>query len=144
MAKIRIMFVCIHNSARSQMCEAFVKHYAADYFDVHSSGIEAGSLNPLVVKAMEEIGVSMKGQYAKPVIDYIYRKEKFDYVVTVCDESSAERCPMFPGKHIRLHWSFPDPSSLSGTEEEKLAGIRIIRRKIGRQVKEWLSSFKPT
>ena len=127
MEKTRIMFVCIHNSARSQMCEAFVRHYGGERFDVHSSGIEAGKLNPLVVQAMAEIGISMEGQYAKPANEYIEKDEKFDYVVTVCDESSAERCPMFPGKHTRLHWGFPDPSAITGTDEEKLAGIRPIR-----------------
>ncbi len=141
MVKTKIMFVCIHNSARSQMCEAFVRHYAADKFDVHSSGIEAGKLNPLVVQAMAEIDISMDGQYAKQAKEYIDRKEAFDYVVTVCDESSAERCPMFPGKHTRMHWGFPDPSAIRGTDEEKLAGIRPIRDDIQRKVKEWLQSF---
>jgi arsenate reductase (thioredoxin) len=134
------MFICIHNSARSQMCEAFVRHYADSQFDVHSSGIESGNLNPLVVKAMEEIGISMAGQYAKPVKEYIARNEHFDYVVTVCDESNAERCPLFPGKHERLHWGFPDPSALSGTEAEKMAGIRPIRDAIEHKVKNWLAS----
>ena len=137
--RVRIMFVCIHNSARSQMCESFVRHYAGDRFDVHSSGIESGRLNPLVVQAMAEIGISMEGQFAKPAKDYIDRNETFDYVVTVCDESSAERCPMFPGKHTRLHWGFPDPSAIQGTDEEKLAGIRPIRDAIEKRVKQWLS-----
>jgi len=121
------------------MCEAFVRHYADNRFEVHSSGIESGKLNPLVVQAMAEIGISMDGHYAKPAQQYIDRNEEFDYVVTVCDESSAERCPMFPGKHIRLHWGFPDPSAIQGTDEEKLAGIRPIRDDIQRKVKAWLA-----
>jgi arsenate reductase len=140
MGKKRIMFVCIHNSARSQMCEALVRHYAGERFDVHSSGIEAGKLNPLVVQAMAEIGISMDGQYAKPAQLYIDRGEVFDYVVTVCDESSAERCPMFPGKHQRLHWGFPDPSAIQGSNEEKLAGIRPIRDDIHTRVLQWLQA----
>lgn len=140
MNKKRIMFVCIHNSARSQMCEAFVRHYAPEMFEAHSSGIEAGKLNPLVVKAMNEIGVSMEGQYAKPAMEYIERGEEFDYVVTVCDESSAERCPMFPGNHTRMHWGFPDPSAIGGTEQEKLAGIRPIRDDIRKRVLDWIES----
>lgn len=140
MNKVRIMFVCIHNSARSQMCEAFVRHYEPDRFDVHSSGIEKGALNPLVVQAMKEIGVSMDGQYAKPAKLYIDRNESFDYIITVCDETSAEKCPIFPGNHIRTHWSFPDPSVLTGSDEEKLIGIRIIRDEIQRQVTTWLIS----
>ncbi|MCK9286122.1 MAG: arsenate reductase ArsC [Sphaerochaetaceae bacterium] len=138
MIKTKIMFICIHNSARSQMCEAFVRHYAGDRFEVHSSGIEAGKLNPLVVQAMIEIGISMKDQYAKPVQEYIDRSEHFDYVITVCDESNAERCPLFPGKHERIHWSFADPSAIPGTDEEKLIGIRVIREEIHQKVQQWL------
>jgi arsenate reductase len=140
MEKTRIMFVCIHNSARSQMCEAFVRHNAGNRFDVHSSGIEAGKLNPLVVQAMAEIGISMEDQYAKPAKEYIDRNEAFDYVVTVCDESSAERCPLFPGKFTRMHWGFPDPSALTGSDEEKLKAIRPIRDAIQKRVTEWLSA----
>ncbi len=139
MSKKRIMFVCIHNSARSQMCEAFVRHYADDRFEVHSSGIETGNLNPLVVQAMAEIGISLKGQYAKPASGYIDRGEAFDYVVTVCDESNAERCPMFPGKSERMHWGFPDPSALTGSDVEKMKGIRPIRDAIQEQVTKWLA-----
>nr|HPO02375.1 arsenate reductase ArsC [Treponemataceae bacterium] len=109
MEKKRVMFICIHNSGRSQMGEAFLRSFAGDRFEVASAGIEAGKLNPLVVKAMEEVGVSMEGHYAKKAQDFVDRGEHYDYVVTVCDESNAERCPMFPGKHVRMHWGFPDP-----------------------------------
>lgn len=139
MEKKRVMFICVHNSGRSQMAEAFVRAYAGDRFEAVSSGIESGKLNPLVVKAMGEIGISMEGHYAKKAQDFIDRKERFDFVVTVCDESTAERCPMFPGKHVRLHWGFPDPSAIPGTDEEKLAGIRPIRDAIGARVREWLA-----
>ncbi len=142
MEKKRVMFICIHNSARSQMGEAFLRHFAGDRYEVASAGIEAGKLNPLVVKAMEEIGIGMEGHYAKKAQDYVDRGEHFDYVVTVCDESNAERCPMFPGKHERMHWGFPDPSALTGTDEEKLAGIRPIRDQIGKTVKDWVDSRK--
>jgi arsenate reductase (thioredoxin) len=142
MAKInRVMFICIHNSARSQMCEAFLRSFAPQRFEVHSSGIETGSLNPLVVQAMEELGISMEGHYAKPASEYIERNEQFDYVITVCDESSAERCPVFPGTHTRMHWGFPDPSALTGTDEQKLAGIRKIRDDIRIRVLSWLENF---
>lgn len=139
MEKQRIMFICVHNSARSQMAEAFMRAYGKDRFEVHSAGLEAGVLNPLVVKAMEEIGIRMDGHTAKKAIDYVRRGETFDYVVTVCDESSAERCPTFPGKAVRMHWSFPDPSVLTGSDEEILAGIRPIRDAIAGKVKSWLA-----
>ncbi len=142
MEKIRVMFVCIHNSGRSQMGEAFLRNLAGDRFEVASSGIEAGRLNPLVVKAMEEIGVSMEGHYAKKAQDYVDRGERFDYVITVCDEANAERCPMFPGKHVRLHWGLPDPSAIGGTDAEKLAGIRPIRDAIAARVREFIQTVR--
>jgi len=142
MQKKRVMFICIHNSGRSQMGEAFLRHLAGDRFEVASAGIEAGKLNPMVVKAMEEFGVGMEGHYAKKAQDYVDRGEHFDYVVTVCDESNAERCPMFPGKHVRMHWGFPDPSALTGTDDEKLAGIRPIRDAIEAKVKDFIVAEK--
>lgn len=140
MSKKRALFVCIHNSGRSQMGEAFLRHLAGDRFEVHSAGLEAGRLNPLVVRAMEEIGISMEGHHAKTVQEYLDRGERFDYVITVCDETNAERCPMFPGGGKRIHWSFPDPSALTGSDEEKLAGIRPIRDAIESKIREWLAN----
>lgn len=139
MSRKRVLFVCIHNSARSQMGEAFLRHLAGDRFEVHSAGLEAGRLNPLVVRAMEEIGISMEGHYAKPLQEYLDRGERFDYVITVCDETAAERCPYVAGS-TRLHWSFPDPSALQGTEEEKLAAIRPIRDAIRNRIQDWLKT----
>ena len=141
MTKQRVMFICIHNSGRSQMGEAFLRQIAGDKFEVHSAGIEAGKLNPLVVKAMEEVGISMDGHYSKKAQDYVDKGEVFDYVITVCDETSAERCPLFPGKHTRIHWGFPDPSALTGTDEEKLAGIRPIRDQIKKTLEAWLAEL---
>ena len=137
----RVMFICIHNSARSQMGEAFLRALGGENFEVHSAGIEAGTLNPLVVKAMNEVGISMEGHYSKKAQDYVDRGEVFDYVITVCDETSAERCPIFPGNHTRLHWGFPDPSALTGTEEEKLAAIRPIREEIKETITNWLATL---
>jgi arsenate reductase len=122
------------------MCEAFVRTFAGDRFEVESSGIEAGHLNPLVVKAMEEIGISMEGHYAKPAQGYVDRAEAFDYVVTVCDEANAERCPIFPTTGHPIHWPFPDPSALSGTHDEQLASIRLIRDEIERAIRQWLTT----
>ena len=141
MTKQRVMFICIHNSGRSQMGEAFLRQIAGDKFEVHSAGIEAGKLNPLVVKAMEEVGISMDGHYSKKAQDYVDKGEVFDYVITVCDETNAERCPLFPGKHTRIHWGFPDPSAITGTDEEKLAGIRPIRDQIKKTLEAWLAEL---
>ena len=139
MQKLRVMFVCIHNSGRSQMGEAILRNLAGDRFEVHSAGLEAGKLNPLVVKAMAEKGIDMSTHYAKTVMEYLTRGEHFDYVITVCDETNAERCPVFPGRHQRIHWSFPDPSALVGSDEEKLAGIRPIRDAIEAKIATWIS-----
>lgn len=142
MSKKRVMFICIHNSGRSQMGEAFLRHLAGERFEVLSAGIEAGKLNPLVVTAMEEIGISMEGHYSKKAQDFVDRGEHFDTVITVCDETAAERCPLFPGRHERLHWGFPDPSALTGTDEEKLSGIRPIRDAIAERVQAWIDSVQ--
>ena len=142
--KKRVIFVCIHNSGRSQMGEGFLRHLAGDEFEVASAGIESGKLNPLVVRSMAEVGVDISSHYAKKAQDLIDAGEKYDTVITVCDETNAERCPMFPGRGTnvnaeRLHWGFPDPSALQGTEEEKLVGIRPIRDAIQARIVGWLA-----
>ena len=142
--KKRVIFVCIHNSGRSQMGEGFLRHLAGDQFEVASAGIESGKLNPLVVKSMAEVGVDISSHYAKKAQDLIDAGEKYDTVITVCDETNAERCPMFPGRGTnvnaeRLHWGFPDPSALQGSDEEKLAGIRPIRDAIRARLELWLA-----
>lgn len=136
----RILFVCIHNSARSQMAEAFINELGKEKFFAESAGIEGGKLNPVVVKAMAETGIDISQNKTKTVDDILAAGKKYDYVVTVCDEASAERCPVFPGGGKKLHWGFPDPSALTGTDEEKLVRTRevrdAIRSKIAAFVKE--------
>jgi arsenate reductase len=135
--KKRVLFVCIHNSARSQMAEAFLKEQCGEEFEVQSAGLEPGKLNPVVVEAMQEIGIDISGNPTKAVWDFIKAGKTFTYVITVCDETSAERCPIFPGVTTRLHWSFPDPSSFPGTHEEKLAKTREIRDMIRQKIENW-------
>jgi arsenate reductase len=137
MKKKRVLFVCIHNAARSQMAEAFLNHICGGEFEAHSAGIEAGKLNPIVVEAMRDIGMDIAGNQTKAVLDMIKSGSTFHYVITVCDETSAERCPIFPGVTARLHWSFPDPSSFQGTRDEKLERTRIIRDMIKAKIEEW-------
>ena len=139
--KKRVLFVCIHNSARSQMAEAFLNQICGENLEAHSAGLEPGKLNPFVVAAIKEIGIDISGNQTKPVSDFL--REKFDYVVTVCDEASAERCPVFPGETERLHWGFPDPSSFRGTPEEKLARTREVRDAIKAKVEEWCAEICP-
>jgi arsenate reductase len=132
-----VLFVCIHNSARSQMAEAFLNEACPQAFTAYSAGLEPGSLNPLVVDAMREVGLDLSGNRTKSVDDMLGSGRSFSHVITVCDEGSAERCPVFPGAVDRLHWSFPDPSALTGTREERLAGVRDIRDAIQHQVAQW-------
>jgi arsenate reductase len=128
--KTRVLFVCVHNAARSQMAEAFLNTIAGDRFEAESAGLEPGSLNPAAVDVMREVGIDISANKTKSVFDFFKQERKYDFVVTVCDESSGERCPIFPGKTVRLHWSFDDPSSLTGTREDVLAGTRLVRDKI--------------
>jgi arsenate reductase len=138
MSKSKVLFVCIHNSARSQMAAALLNHLCADQFEAHSAGLEPGNLNPLAVEAMRQIGVS--AAKAKSVSEKFQRGEFFSHVVTVCDETSGERCPVFPGAATRLHWSFPDPSAFAGTWEEKVAKTIEVREMIAAKIREWCAT----
>ncbi len=133
----KVLFVCIHNSARSQMAETFLNQLGGGRFAAESAGLEPGQLNPVVVEAMREVGLDLSGNATKSVASMLTRQPGFDCVVTVCDEASAERCPMFPGGGQRLHWPFPDPSSFTGTPEERLAGTRAVRDAIRQKVAAW-------
>jgi arsenate reductase len=142
MLKIKVLFVCIHNSARSQMAEAFLNHYFGDKFEAESAGLEPGKLNPVVVEVMKEIGIDISANKTKSVFDFFKQGKFFHYVITVCDETAAERCPIFPGVTDRIHWSFPDPSALRGSYEEKLEGTRKIRDQVRKRIKEWGEGIK--
>jgi arsenate reductase len=142
--KRRVLFICIHNSARSQMAEAFLKRACGNDFEVQSAGFEPGKLNPIVVEAMQEVGIDISGNATKAVWDFVKSGKTFSYVITVCDETNAERCPIFPGVTNRLHWSFTDPSSVSGTHEEKLAKTREVRDTIKSAIDAWCRDVCPS
>ena len=143
MKKKKVLFVCIHNSARSQMAEAFLDQVCGEEFEAQSAGLEPGKLNPIVVEAMQEVGIDISGNATKAVFDMFKSGQMFAYVITVCDEASAERCPIFPGVTQRLHWSFPDPSAIQGTHDEKLAATRKIRDTIKAKVEQWCEEVCP-
>jgi arsenate reductase len=138
--KQKVLFICVHNSARSQMAEALLNDICGDHFEAHSAGLEPGTLNPIAVETMREIGIDISRKGTQSVFD-VFRSGPaaagFAYVITVCDETSAERCPIFPGVTTRLHWSFPDPAALTGTREERLAGTREIRDEIRERIEMW-------
>jgi arsenate reductase (thioredoxin) len=130
-----VLFVCIHNSARSQMAEAFVNAHCGDAFRAYSAGLESGKLNPIVVDAMAELRLDISGNRTKTVADDEVRARAYDYVVTVCDEASAQACPIFATNGKRLHWSFPDPSAFTGTPGERLDQTRKVRDDIAARIK---------
>lgn len=122
--KRRVLFLCTHNSARSQMAEGLLRFLGGDTFEVFSAGTEATFVRPLAVKAMSELGIDISGQQSKTLDRYLH--EPFDEVITVCD-TAAEACPVFPGAVRRRHWSLEDPSKATGSEEEQLAVYRRVR-----------------
>jgi arsenate reductase (thioredoxin) len=138
MSKIKVLFLCTGNSARSQMAEAFLRKYGGDEFEAYSAGTEPKGINPNTERVMEEVGISLSGQYSKHVREYMGRIH-FGYLITLCDEAE-ERCPtVFPGVGQRLHWSFEDPSTFVGLGDEKLAKFREVRDQIEQHIKTWLA-----
>jgi arsenate reductase (thioredoxin) len=137
-SKHKILFVCIHNSARSQMAEAFLKKYGGDSFEAESAGIEPGTMNPNVVIVMKEAGIDLSSKSTQGVFDLFQQNKPYNAVITVCDKEAAERCPIFPGNVKRIPWSFKDPSSFKGTQEEVLRHTREVRDEIENQVKAFI------
>ena len=109
------------------MAAALLNDICGDYFEAQSAGLEPGQLNPLAVQVMDEMGIDISNNKTQAVFDVFKRGELFAYAITVCDESEAAGCPIFAGVTKRLHWSFPDPSALVGTRQERLQGARKIR-----------------
>ena len=131
--RARVLFVCTHNSARSQMAEGLLRDRAGDRFEVTSAGTEATHVRPLAIRAMAEIGIDISGQESKTLERYL--GESFEYVITVCDDAN-EACPFFPGAKKRLHWSFEDPSRAEGPEDERLAIFRRVRDEIRERIEQ--------
>lgn len=138
----RILAVCIHNSARSQMVEEYLRAFAGDLFEVTSAGIEPGRLNPLVVELLKEDGIDIAGKATRSVFELHTAGEAFDYVIAVCGAEAAERCPLFPAEEARLHWPFADPSGLTGSDAERRAGVRRIRDEIKERVRLFVSRYR--
>jgi len=137
-----VLFVCIHNSARSQMAEAFLNNLGEGVFIAESAGLEAGTLNPNVVQVMSEIGIDISRNKTQNAFDLFKQGKRYNAVITVCDAANAERCPVFPGIVKRLAWSFPDPSSFTGTQEEILNQTRAVRDWIKEKVAEFAHDGK--
>ncbi len=138
MSKTKVLFLCTGNSARSQMAEAFLRHYAGDTFEAHSAGLDPKGINPYTQQVMEEIGISLKGQHSKDVREYLGHVN-FGYLITVCDHAE-KNCPTtFLGVSHRLHWSFEDPAAFVGTEQDTLKVFRRVRDQIQAAITDWLA-----
>ena len=143
MPGIKVLFVCVHNSARSQMAEAFLNKLAGHKFEAQSAGLEPGELNPLAVEVMREVGIDISRNKAKSAFDLYQRGELFSYVITVCDEKSAQRCPIFPGLLTQtINWSIDDPASFTGTLEEKLEKTRRVRDAIKAKIEAFIQDYE--
>ena len=137
-----ILFVCIHNSARSQMAEAFLNKYGAGKYKADSAGLEAGKMNPNVVKVMHEVGIDLSRKGTKTVSDLQKTGAAYDTVITVCDGANAEKCPVFPGRGRRIAWFFEDPSGFKGSTEEILQRTRGVRDEIEKSVLNFIKENK--
>jgi arsenate reductase (thioredoxin) len=136
-SKLRVLFLCTHNSARSQMAEGWLRHLGGDRFEVYSAGSTATHVRPLAIKVMAEVGVDISRQRSKTLDEF--QGHAFDYVVTVCDQA-AEACPVFAGSGSRLHWSLPDPSEATGSSDERLLVFAGVRDRLRGLIEDFIGS----
>src|SRR6266571_5204617 len=130
MPKRKVLFICVHNSARSQMAAALLNKTCGEFFEAQSAGLEPGTINPLVIEALQELGIDILGNRTQRVFDVWKSGETFQFVITVCSEAEAEGCPIFPAVSTRMHWPFADPSKFTGAHDEKLEKTRRVRDQI--------------
>lgn len=135
--KKKVLILCTGNSARSQMAEGLLRHFAGDRFEVHSAGTVASTVRPQAIEAMRQVGIDITGHRSKCVDEFA--GQQFDYVITVCD-NAKQACPIFPGDVKRIHWSFEDPAEATGSEEERQQAFNLIRDQIRDRLKEFVSS----
>ena len=133
-----VLFVCIHNSARSQMAGVFLNDLGQGQFKAESAGLEAGTMNPNVVKVMAELGYYLSKNECKSVFKFHEEGRRYDYVIKVCDQLNGERCPIFPGANHQLHWNLEDPSSFQGTPDEVLEFTRKVRDQVKAKVEDFI------
>lgn len=141
---IKVLFVCVHNSARSQMAEAFLNRLGKGNFIAESAGLEPAPINPLVIIAMREIGYDISKKETHSVFDYFNEGRRYSYIVKVCDQISGQKCPIFPLTLKVLDWNFEDPAAFTGTDEEKLEKVQILRDKIKEKVIALIKDYETT
>ncbi len=142
MNKIRVLFLCVHNSARSQIAEAYLNELGKGLFEAESAGFEPGSLNPLAVEVMKEDGIDISGNKIDSVYTFFSEKRFYGYIITVCDESKAQKCPIFPGVPVRYHWDIEDPALFEGAYDEKLLKTRMVRDSIKEKIKDFMCEVR--
>jgi arsenate reductase len=140
--KRQVLFICAHNSGRSQMAEAFLNKLAGDRFHAESAGLEPKPINPLVIEGMREIGYNLDAHTSDSVFEFFKEGRLYNFVIAVCDNETEAKCPLFAGVVKRLHWPFPDPEKLTGSHEEKLAGLRKIRDDIQSKITDWIKEIQ--
>lgn len=141
-SKERVLFVCVHNSARSQMAEEYLRYYGGELFEVESAGLEPGTLNPYVVKVLQEDGIDIRGKQTQKAWDLYKAGNLYSYVITVCSREAEEKCPIFPGRTHRINWPFPDPGKFTGSEEEILYQTREVRDVIKMMIRQFVDSYR--
>lgn len=139
---IRVLFVCEHNSARSQMAEAYLKHFGKGNFEPDSCGLEAGNLNPNVIEVMKEEGIDISKNTTNSVMTYFQEERQYDIVVTVCSPEVDAKCPLFPGKTLRMNWPFPDPAQLKGEQRAIMEELRQIRGQIKTRIQKFIEEYE--
>jgi arsenate reductase len=137
MQKRKVLFICVHNSARSQMAAALLNNTCGEFFEAQSAGLEPGTINPLVVDVLRELGIDSSKNTTQRVFDAWKSGQIFQFVMTVCSEAEAESCPIFPAITTRLHWPFNDPAKLTGTREERLEATRRVRDQIRARIESF-------
>lgn len=141
MEKTKVLFICRHNAARSQMAEALLNNMAGDRFQAESAGLEPGELNPYAIRVMAEMGIDISRKKPQSVFDMYLKGQLYNFVITVCDIKEEDKCPVFPGISQRLHWSFPDPASFSGSESEIMRKTIEVRDSIKKAIEDFIGSF---
>ncbi len=138
----RVLFVCVHNSARSQMAEEMLRLKSGGTVFAESAGLEPGQINPIVADVLLTRGIDIRAKQTKDVFDLYRQGNRYHYVITVCDAGNSERCPIFPGAMKYLHWSFPDPSRFEGSYEDKFNQTREVLSKIESKIEELWENIK--
>lgn len=139
---IKVLFVCVHNSARSQIAETFLNNIGKDYFYTESAGLEPAPLNELAIKVMEEVGYDISNNSVDSVFDFFKEGRRYNLVIKVCDIENGQRCPIFPLTQKVLEWSLPDPRNFEGSDEEKLIKIRVLRAEIKELITNLVDRYK--